>query len=211
MTDDDEAKLGREVDKVSRTYQDQVRARRGLELRMRGYTWQDVADHPDCRYYDRSTAKQAVDAVLAQWPREDAAALRDIQLARYERMFRAVYPAAIGEDENGDPIVKVDKQGIAHRKGPDLWSMDRALALMDRITDLSGAKTVPIEPLAVPDGETPAAGRTFADLTGGDPAKARRLARFLHEEGLLDRPRSTEVIEQPGPLDGPADYQRESP
>ncbi|MDL5159438.1 hypothetical protein [Actinomycetospora termitidis] len=179
--------LVREVNTTAARYRDQLRARRALDLKTRGLTWADVAEHPDCGYYDAKAAYVAVKRLLEHMPMQSAAEYRREALARYERLLAKVWPGAMGLDQHGAP----------REKGVDMWATDRAMQLVDRIADLSGAKHAPLEEVNPPtQGDpdvAPGAGRSLAALLDLDDSEARQVARVLAP--ILARRKQHQVIE----------------
>jgi hypothetical protein len=104
---------------------DAVRRAKALELRLAGRTFDEIAAELD--YADRTTAYRAVERALTGLGRHDAEQLRDLDLARLERLFAAVWPAAsAGELDAVDRALKIiERRGrILGYERPSLVHID---------------------------------------------------------------------------------------
>ena len=111
----------------------QHRRQRALRLYSEGWTLEKIADElgwagPSGVSY---ALKQARKEVNEAFPIENAAELRQLQYARLEELFRAVWPQAIGETVNGKPVP------------PELKSMRTALRILDAESKLMGIYDLP--------------------------------------------------------------------
>lgn len=88
---------------------------RALQLRKAGATFDQIAQQVG--FEGRGQACRAVQQELADLPKEDAAELRDLELARLDSLLTAMWPKAIGG--NG-------------------WAVDRVLRIMERRARLAG-------------------------------------------------------------------------
>lgn len=79
-----------------------VRVLHALQLRVDGYTWQEVAD--STQYWKTEAgARNAVHALLDKWESESVEQYRVIQGLRYERVLGAWFRPAVGyEDRDGE-------------------------------------------------------------------------------------------------------------
>lgn len=89
--------------------------RRALQLRKAGATFDQIAEQVG--YDNKGNAYRAVNQELADLPKEDAAELRDLEMARLDSLLTAMWPKAIGG--NG-------------------WAVDRVLRIMERRARLAG-------------------------------------------------------------------------
>lgn len=88
---------------------------RALQLRKAGATFDQIAQQVG--YENRGIACRAVQQELAELPKEDAAELRDLEMARLDSLLTAMWPKAI----NGNG-----------------WAVDRVLRIMERRARLAG-------------------------------------------------------------------------
>lgn len=94
---------------------DAIRRAKAVELRLRGKTFDQIADELD--YHDRGTAYRAVKTAIAAHGREDARELRELYLLRLDRMLEIIWPQV---------------------EGGDLAAVDRVLKILDHCERLTG-------------------------------------------------------------------------
>lgn len=99
------------------------RAKRALELRQAGATYEEIAEA--LGYEDRSGPYRAVKNALEELPREAAVELRRLEAMRLDRLQRAIWVRALGS--GGDVPVP-----------PDLRAVDRVLEIQKRRANLFG-------------------------------------------------------------------------
>lgn len=71
------------------------------QLRLAGWTWQAISDR--LGYSGKAKAYEAVDRLMLRTIREPADALRDLTVARLDRMLVALWPFALGLDKSQEP------------------------------------------------------------------------------------------------------------
>lgn len=102
------------------------RGKRALELRLRRVGYDEIAR--ELGYSHRSAARKAVEREIAKVPREAAKELLTQELETLDAVQRRMMPHIL------DP--RPDRNGVD--KGPDLWAVDRVIAIMDRRAKLMG-------------------------------------------------------------------------
>lgn len=102
------------------------RSRQALELRLRRVSYDEIARQ--LGYSHRSAARKAVEREIAKVPREPAKELLAQELETLDAVQRRLMPMIL------DP--RPDRDG--YDKGPDLWTVDRVVAIMDRRAKLMG-------------------------------------------------------------------------
>ena len=110
-----------------RQYEAALKRQRALELRMGGYTYQQCADATG--YKSRGAAKAAIKSALKAIDREAAEEVREMELARIEKMRTVLWPLVGKADLNAiDRDLKLSRyyaelQGLLRQKiehsGPD--------------------------------------------------------------------------------------------
>jgi hypothetical protein len=133
-----------------------------LRLRAQGHTFREIAELVG--YGNPGTAHEAVMGALAELTREPAEELRKLELLRLDALQQAVWSDAM--------------------KG-HLGALDRVLKIMERRAKLAGLDEPSMEVCAPPE----PSGLSLRDLVGGDPDRAMRLARSVHE--AMRPPQST--------------------
>lgn len=121
-----------------RTADTAERDAQACELRSRGARLQDIAD--ELGFGDRSAARKAIERALDATVAEDAGALRQLELDRLDRLYRAglkvletahitVSHGAIVRGDDGKPLPD---------DGPVLQAIDRLVRIADRRAKLLG-------------------------------------------------------------------------
>lgn len=100
------------------------RAKRALELRQAGATYEEIAEA--LGYEDRSGPYRAVKKALDELPREAAVELRRLEAMRLDRLQRAIWVRALGTAGGDNP------------SPPDLRAVDRVLEIQKRRANLFG-------------------------------------------------------------------------
>lgn len=103
-----------------------MRSAEALKMRLSRHTYDEIADR--LGYSNRSAARKAVEREIAKVPREAAKELLTQELEALDALQRTVMPLVLspGTMRNGKP------------KAPDMWALDRVLAIMDRRARLMG-------------------------------------------------------------------------
>lgn len=102
------------------------RSKAALELRLRRHTYDEIADR--LGYSNKSAARKAVEREIAKVPREGARELLTQELETLDAIQARIIGLVLDE--------RPDSKGVD--KGPDLWAIDRLLAIMDRRAKLMG-------------------------------------------------------------------------
>ncbi len=123
-----------------------VRAARAIELRIKGYSYSQIAD--ECGYSDKSSAYNAVKTELDRTIREPAEALRTLEGERLDAMWRALYPMVTRQCPELLPTDTAEEALAKMKSGPSLFGIDRAIAIQERRAQLFGLN-IPVEQGAV--------------------------------------------------------------
>lgn len=102
------------------------RSAEALKMRLSRHTYDEIA--AALGYSNRSAARKAVEREIAKVPREAAKELLTQELEALDALQRQVMPLVLnpGTTRAGKP------------KAPDMWALDRVLAIMDRRARLMG-------------------------------------------------------------------------
>lgn len=91
------------------------RQQQALELRLRGHSYDEIAEQ--LGYRGKGSAWKAVAAVLDRAESETAGEYRIVQDARYSTLFRAWWPAALDGDEKAAAVVLRTLEAVSRLHG----------------------------------------------------------------------------------------------
>lgn len=125
------------------------RGEKALVLWMRGKTYQQIAD--EVGYTNKGTAHNAVQRELARQKLPDVEAERKRAVMLLDTLLNSLYPLAFErlemiKDADGNPKQDKDGNDRYERKKPDLFAVDRILAIEERRAKLLGIDTLVIPP-----------------------------------------------------------------
>ncbi|MEV5391958.1 hypothetical protein [Nocardia farcinica] len=140
-----------------------VRCLHALQLRIDGYTWQEICD--TTRYWKTEAgARNAVNGLLDKWESETVDQHRVIQDQRYRKLLRAWMPAATGDPDRTGELTT----------DPDEAAAKVVLKVMDGINKLHGLARVADENTGrMSPEEFAAALAEYAKLAAADPGAPR--------------------------------------
>lgn len=113
-----------------------ARVTRAIEMRKSGYIWEEIAQA--CGWGSKASAYNAVNDYLKTLMREPAEELRSLELLRLDELLRALWPQATRQMAEAAEDDEDAARGRRRQNGPDLWAVDRALAIMERRAKLLG-------------------------------------------------------------------------